>query len=327
MGLERIRSMDWREWSAVSIPCGLVTSGDIGLSNLSVVTLSLTFYTMVKASTPVFVLGWAYLFGIEKITLPLIGVVFLIATGELLTVSGEVQFELKGFVLCLTASMLSGARWTLVQLKLQTMEPPLKTTIATMRLLAPSMFFSLLIISMIIEKPWDRLSGYSVLYNVEAFALGMLGAFFAISMILCEFYLIMHASAIILMIGGVIKEMITIVLGVTIFKDELNRINMLGCFVVLLGVVAYKIIFHLEKQKRKNELHRYGSDRGSPITTDPAYDPVVDDCEDPEVVPPPKSSGLSSGIELRKSVTEDTQPLRSEDGSSSEDLEGSRRIV
>ena len=66
-GSKTVDDMTWREFLEISIPCGLVTSGDIGLSNLSMVTISLTFYTMVKASSPIFVLFWAYFFGIMEI--------------------------------------------------------------------------------------------------------------------------------------------------------------------------------------------------------------------------------------------------------------------
>lgn len=248
-GGDRLQTMTWDQWLRVSLPCGFVTSGDIGLSNLSLVTITITFYTMVKASTPVFVLGWAYIFGIERITWPLILVVAIIATGEFLTVVGEVNFDVAGFFLCLSASMLSGARWTLVQLKLQTMEPPLKTTIATMRLLAPSMFGSMLLLSLIVERPWNKFDDLPNKFNI--LVLGLIGALFAIAMILCEFHLIMYASAVILMIGGVVKEMITIFVGVFVFDDDLNRINIAGCIVVFMGVALYKVTFHMGTEDEK----------------------------------------------------------------------------
>ena len=177
--------------------------------------VSITFYTMVKSSTPVFVLIWAFLFGIVRITWALIGVVVVIVVGEFLTVAGEVDFVLKGFLLCLMASMLSGARWTLVQLKIQKLEPPLKTTVATMRLLAPLMFISMLIVACAIERPWIALREVIDSWDTAFYALelGLLGAVFAICMILCEFFLIMYSSAIVLMIGGVIKEILTIFIG------------------------------------------------------------------------------------------------------------------
>jgi solute carrier family 35, member C2 len=254
LGADRIRNMSWKEWLTISFPCGLVTALDVGLSNLSMVTITLTFYTMVKSSTPVFVLGWAYLFGIERITWSLIGVILVIAAGEFLTVYGEAEFVVHGFVLCLSASVLSGARWTLVQLKLQSLDPPLKSTIATMRLLAPSMFLTMLLTSIIIERPWNKLRDQDNMEEVlRVFALGLVGGAFAVCMILCEFYLILHATAIILMIGGVIKELTTIVIGVSFFGDKLNTINITGVCIVFSGVLLYKVVFHLEKNAGKSE--------------------------------------------------------------------------
>jgi solute carrier family 35, member C2 len=215
-GGDQVAIMPWKPFLSTSIPCGLVTSGDVGLSNLSLVRISITFYTMVKASTPIFVLLWAYLLRIERITPSLLLVVFVIAVGEFLTVAGEIHFDMVGFSMCLSASVLSGARWTLVQHKLQTLDPPLKTTIATMRVLSPSMFFSMVFVSLIVERPWITLrEAYFGTFGegLSTVGMGVIGAIFAIAMILCEFYLIMRANAIVLMIGGVIKEMITIIVG------------------------------------------------------------------------------------------------------------------
>jgi len=251
LGSKRVAIMTWKEWAIISVPCGFVTALDVGLSNLSLVRITLTFYTMVKSSTPVFVLGWAYLFKIERITLPLIGVIVIIATGEFLAVYGEVDFDRVGLILCLAASFLSGLRWTLVQTMLQKLDPPLESTIVTMKLLAPSMFWSMLLLSMIIERPWIKLSESKEENNeiLLIFTLGMLGAAFAILMILCEFHLILRASAIILMIGGVIKEMTTIVIGVSIFGDKLNLIKVIGVLIVFSGVASYKVVFHLQKKQ------------------------------------------------------------------------------
>ena len=68
-------------------------------------------------------------------------------------------------------------------------------------------------------------------------------------MILCEFWLILRASAIILMIGGVIKELTTISIGVVIFSDKLNLLNSIGVCIVFTGVLSYKYVFHMQKQQ------------------------------------------------------------------------------
>ena len=256
LGTKRVATMTWSEWAWISVPCGVVTALDVGLSNLSLVKISLTFYTMVKSSTPIFVLGWAYLFNIERITMPLIGVILIIAMGELLTVYGEVEFNRYGFVLCMCASVLSGLRWTLVQTLLQGLDPPLESTIVTMKILAPSMFWSMLVISGFVEKPWAKLNEASEENDqlLLVFELGLLGGTIAVSMILCEFWLILRASAIILMIGGVIKELTTITIGVMLFNDKLNLLNSLGVCVVFMGVLSYKCVFHLQKQQQADEM-------------------------------------------------------------------------
>ena len=307
-GSHRISKMTWREYWAVSLPCGLVTSADIGLSNLSYVTLSLTFYTLIKSSTPIFVMLWARIFGLLErgITIQLVAVIAIITLGEYVTMSGELNsadFQWSGLILCTSAAILSGARWTLVQLKIQSLQPPLKTTVATMRLLAPSMFVSLFVVSLLLEQPWHRLttyfmeqqeqqqeqqqqqlvpdlhpvldnpkdidqkmtttttttldlpptdptdkdlvdSSYYFVVMVEMTGLGLFGAFFAIAMILCEFYLIMKANAIVLTVGGVVKEVVTILIGVIIFRDSFTWHTFVGCCILFSGVILYKFTFH-----------------------------------------------------------------------------------
>jgi solute carrier family 35 protein C2 len=96
------------------------------------------------------------------------------------------------------------------------MDPPLKTTLVTMKLLAPRMFWSMLIISLVIERPWNKFQNAdeeSLGQLRDVLTLGVIGGTLAIAMVLCEFYLILHSSALILMIGGVVKEMTTIVIG------------------------------------------------------------------------------------------------------------------
>ena len=251
LGTQTVKDLSWKDWALIAVPCGLVTALDVGLSNLSLAYITITFYTMVKSSTPVFVLGWAHVFGIEKITWQLIGVTAVIAVGEFVTVYGEVDFVLKGFLLILTASVMSGARWTLVQLKLQSMQPPMKTTISTMRLLSPSMFCSMIFISFAVERPWNDFMQMDAHDLRWVLILGFGGGLIAISMILCEFYLILEASAVILMIGGVLKEMVTIVIGVTLFGDDLNSTKIFGMCIVFSGVILYKIVFHLEKEEKE----------------------------------------------------------------------------
>lgn len=96
-------------------PCALATSLDIGLSNLSLKTITLSFYSMCnsktchighevltfiqamcKSSTLAFVLVFAFLFRLEKPSIKLICIILIIIVGVLLMVSDETEFELVG---------------------------------------------------------------------------------------------------------------------------------------------------------------------------------------------------------------------------------------
>ena len=48
------------------LPNGVSTGLDIGFSNLSYQTITLSFYTMCKSTTPMFLLLFAFLLGLER---------------------------------------------------------------------------------------------------------------------------------------------------------------------------------------------------------------------------------------------------------------------
>jgi hypothetical protein len=51
-------------WRAV-LPNGAVTGLDIGFSNASLVHITMSFYTMCKSTTPIFLLAFAFMWGLE----------------------------------------------------------------------------------------------------------------------------------------------------------------------------------------------------------------------------------------------------------------------
>lgn len=85
------------------MPCGLVTVGDIAIESIALETISVTFYTMVTSSAPVFVLLSAFAFAIEKITVALVASVLLIAAGEVHRRAGTAR-TLSGIPLCVFAA-------------------------------------------------------------------------------------------------------------------------------------------------------------------------------------------------------------------------------
>ena len=56
--------------SGAVIPNGLSTGLDIGFSNYSLARITLSFYTMCKSTTPIFLLGFCFLWGLERCVQP-----------------------------------------------------------------------------------------------------------------------------------------------------------------------------------------------------------------------------------------------------------------
>lgn len=69
------------DWISKVFPCALATALDIGLSNTSLKSITLTLYTMCKSSNLVFVLVFAFLFKLEKLRWNLVAVIMVITVG------------------------------------------------------------------------------------------------------------------------------------------------------------------------------------------------------------------------------------------------------
>jgi solute carrier family 35, member C2 len=113
---------------------------------------------MVKSSSLIFVLLFAFLFRLEVFSLRLIGVITLIFGGVLLMVATQTHFVLGGFILVLSGSAIGGLRWSLTQLLLKDRRLGLDNPVATIFWLAPVMGAFLMIISIILDRPSELIS-------------------------------------------------------------------------------------------------------------------------------------------------------------------------
>ncbi|KAK0550325.1 hypothetical protein OC846_003710 [Tilletia horrida] len=235
------------DWTTKVVPCGLATALDIGLSNLSLKTITLTFYTMCKSSNLAFVLCFAFLFRLEKLRLSLIGIITLITIGVIMMVAAETKFVLVGAIEVLTASAMGGLRWALAQMLLDGRGRSsgmgmAHNPIATIFWLAPVMAVSMAVASMLVED-WRHIFASRHFHNLASSikTLGLVTApgVLAFCMHLSEFALIQRTSVVTLSVAGIFKEVSTIILASTIFGDELTPINVTGLCITILGIALY----------------------------------------------------------------------------------------
>ena len=71
------------------MPSGVATAADIGLSNLSYLFITVTYYTIIKSSVPIWIMAFSAFYGLLKLRPSLVGVILCIVGGIVLTTLHE----------------------------------------------------------------------------------------------------------------------------------------------------------------------------------------------------------------------------------------------
>ncbi|EFJ24231.1 hypothetical protein SELMODRAFT_54925, partial [Selaginella moellendorffii] len=235
-------SMSWKDYFVRVVPTGVATALDVDLTNASLVFIPVTFATMCKSATPVFLLLFAFIFKLETPSFKLFGIIFIISCGVLLTVAQETHFIFAGFVLVMLAALSSGFRWVVTQLLLQKEEYGLSNPLAAMSQFTPIMALITAIFSLILE-PWHELAETSWFDSrsrvMESTIVMLLGGTLAFFMVIAEYLLIIKTSAVTMTVAGVVKEVVTVVAAIICFQDEFTLLKGIGFFVIVVGVALY----------------------------------------------------------------------------------------
>lgn len=284
-------------------PCGAATGLDIGLGNMSLKFISLTFFTMCKSSALAFVLLFAFLFRLEQPSWKLVLIIATMTVGVIMMVAGETAFDALGFALIISSSFFSGFRWALTQILLLR-NPATSNPFSSIFFLAPVMFVSLAVIAIPVER-FDRLAtGLGTLAeNQGAFkSIGilLLPGLLAFLMTASEFALLKRTSVVTLSICGIFKEVVTISAAGIVFHDPLTPINISGLLVTIASIATYNYI-KITKMRQMAEMEEAAKSAAAAAADGEAAEPMLrePDERDGEVLhaaedPPLYESGRNS---------------------------------
>ncbi|WAR13013.1 S35C2-like protein [Mya arenaria] len=246
--------LPWGPYCKRVAPAGITSALDIGLSNWSFEFITVSLYTMSKSSAVIFILMFAVIMRLEKWRWSLLFVVLFIATGLFMFTYHSTQFNLEGFSMVMTASVLSGLRWTLAQVVMQKNELGLHHPLDTMYHIQPWMIVGLIPLSIAFEgvplattDQFFRFNDYEIL--LRNCSLVLLGAFLAFMLEFSEFLLLSQTSSLTLSISGIFKELCTLLLAHMINGDTMNAVNGVGLFVCLLGIILHVVLKALHRQE------------------------------------------------------------------------------
>ncbi|KAL1925487.1 uncharacterized protein VTP21DRAFT_370 [Calcarisporiella thermophila] len=227
------------------IPCGLAVAIEICTSNIALSFVPLSFYTLLKYSTPVFIILFAVVFGLERFRLSLVSIIAIISSGVSLFVLDPPKIAHSGFTTIFFASIASGLRWPLTEVLYRNEKSP-NSPIKTIRLLSPIAFFTSIILSFCLENFVGLIhkSPHFASLNrlLETFVLVGIGATLAFLVLFTELRLLRAGSNVTLGIPGITKDAVLITISMFLYGDQLNILNFAGFIISAAGVYAYHVI-------------------------------------------------------------------------------------
>uniref|UniRef100_A0A0E0L7Z9 Sugar phosphate transporter domain-containing protein n=1 Tax=Oryza punctata TaxID=4537 RepID=A0A0E0L7Z9_ORYPU len=282
-GMENAVEMGWKDYFMRVVPTAVGTALDINLSNASLVFISVTFATMCKSASPIFLLMFAFAFRLESPSIKLLGIIVVISTGVLLTVSKETEFDFWGFIFVTLAAVMSGFRWSMTQILLQKDSYGLKNPITLMSHVTPVMAIATMVLSLLMD-PWSDFQKNTYFdspwHVMRSFLLMLVGGTLAFFMVLTEYVLVSATSAITVTIAGVVKEAVTILVAVFYFHDEFTWLKGLGLATIMVGVS----LFNWYKYEKFKKGHINEDEVNSPSFDGDAKYIILDDLEDQDEI-------------------------------------------
>eukprot|EP00092_Neocalanus_flemingeri_P040474 GFUD01044077.1.p1 GENE.GFUD01044077.1~~GFUD01044077.1.p1 ORF type:complete len:477 (-),score=81.09 GFUD01044077.1:335-1765(-) len=273
-GVERV-TLGWSHMLGRIGVVALVASLDIGLSQWSFEYIDVALYTITKSTSIVFILMFAILFRLEKKHWSLIIIVLMISTGLAMFTYKSTDFVLIGFTMVLSASFLSGIRWTLSQLIMQKAQFGLSNPIDMIYHVQPVMIFCLLPFAVGFEG--TRISSSIAVFRFQetsvffhTLSLIAFGGLIAFGMEAGEYLLVSYTSGLTLSVAGIVKEIISLTLAIIYQSSDISVINMIGLVVCMLGITLHVVRKATQVEKpEKNGTGRFLRREGASNTTLP----------------------------------------------------------
>lgn len=263
------------------LPCSIVTAAELSISLISLQYVSVSFFTMVKSSSIIFILLGAFMTGQERVNGFLITVILLTGIGVVFAAwdpKSTAGLEIIGFSLVLLSSILNAAKWILTELLLNEnvafqgildklnapsgnrTKPRNLTPLLSVFLIAPITFMFLLFGAIIFEGfplqilafVGDESLGYA------SITLGslLITSFIVFIMRVADFRLVQLVSLVTFSLLGIIKEIFMILISVLFLGEHLFPINVVGLIVTIVGVGLYN--YYRITEERQNETLKRG---------------------------------------------------------------------
>ena len=221
-----------KEWKTI-YGFSLLYTVNIAVSNWSLLLTTVHFHQIVRSSTP-FVTVVLNLFYGKYTPLPKLLALIPVVIGVMMSTSGEISYSLFGFILVWIGVVLSAMKGIVTN---QVMVGPLKLhPMDALLKLCPLATIQCLFISMLNGELLGLINSppsYEIVIHL------LLNAFIAYLLNIASFTANKLNGPLSMTVAGNIKQVVTIVLSVIIFRAILDPINAIGIVITLFGGILY----------------------------------------------------------------------------------------
>jgi len=236
------------------VPLAAIFCINIILGNISLRWIPVSFMQTVKSLVPAFTVALQGLFFHQYATRLTYFSLIPVVGGVALASFTEVNFQVIGFLAALVASLTTSIQSIVSSLLLT----------GPLRLDSINMVYYMAPISFLIILPAALYYEYSGLMNYEhesgfnyVAAVLTLSGVVAYLLNICTFFAIKSTSPLTFTVFGNLKVVVVIIISVMIFRNEINFMNGIGCFVAIVGIIWYNAIEYQIKEEKKKKAQQY----------------------------------------------------------------------
>eukprot|EP00928_Gymnodinium_smaydae_P083211 TRINITY_DN66461_c0_g1_i1.p1 TRINITY_DN66461_c0_g1~~TRINITY_DN66461_c0_g1_i1.p1 ORF type:complete len:370 (-),score=57.39 TRINITY_DN66461_c0_g1_i1:393-1502(-) len=227
------KEISWSDYFLAIVPIALLNSVGLALGNVAVKFASVAFLQMIKPANLIWGSLVAFAVRVEVASCTHMLIVGIVVSGVAISSTCTADFSAIGLTLQLFATFSEGAKLVMIQnvtgkrLKLDPLTAIFKY--------APISFGCLLVLSYFQEgeAPWAHLRSDSTLVALNALAAVVLNILIVGT--------VSRTSAVVFILGGVLKDIGTIIASVIIFSSDVGVNQVVGFGMSLLGILMYKV--------------------------------------------------------------------------------------
>ncbi|KAI7866285.1 triose-phosphate transporter family-domain-containing protein [Spinellus fusiger] len=220
---------------------------NIAISNVSLNLVTVPFHQVVRAMTPVFTIMLSVLF-LKKIYSSRIYISLLpVVLGVAFATFGDYDYTATGFILTVLGTVLAALK-TVVTNRVQVGRLKLHPLDLLLRM-SPLAFVQTMIYSYVTGEMAQVQQFYRANFTLSLFFALLMNGIFAFFLNVVSFTANKKTSALTMTVAGNVKQVLSIILAVIIFKLNITLVNSAGILLTLAGGAWYTQVEMSERKK------------------------------------------------------------------------------